>query len=95
MPDASTTSSSGGRIYERAGGCLWRLLGDRVLVQLVGHHATPLNLGGAAAVAWVALDEPASRRELVARLDGVGSPEEYLDEAIELLVTESLVEVHE
>ncbi len=71
MPDASPTSASGDRVHERAGGCLWRLIGGQVLVQLVGHHPTPLDLGGAAAVAWVAHDQPANRREWVARLDGV------------------------
>lgn len=44
------------KTYARAGDVVWRIGPDRVLVRKVGHEG--LDLVGAAAMIWLALDEP-------------------------------------
>jgi hypothetical protein len=57
-------------VYSRAPDVVWRLGPDRVLVRRIGGRgeAAAAELIGGAAVAWVALDEPATRSELRTRL---------------------------
>ena len=78
--------------YERAPGIVWRVGPDRVLVRKVGQGADgALDLLGPAAVAWVALDEPATVDELAERLTEAEVPGERVDEAVQQLVESGLV----
>lgn len=67
-------------IYSRAPDVVWRLGPDRVLVRRIGDHGddAAAELMGAAALVWVALDEPGTVRAVTARLSAaeVGSETE-------------------
>ena len=80
--------------YARAANVVWRLGPDRVMVRLVGGgDEGASDLFGSAAIAWVALDEPATPEELAGRVadaDTVLDPGE-LTEAVESLVAAGLV----
>ena len=71
--------------YVRADDLVWRLARDRVLVRRVGDHsdAAAIDLLGAAAVVWVAAEEPLTSDELAAETEL--SPATIAD-SIELLV---------
>jgi hypothetical protein len=57
-------------IYSRAPDVVWRLAPDRVLVRPIRSQDkdVAVDLIGDAALAWIALDEPATEQELVERL---------------------------
>lgn len=79
--------------YARAPGVVWRLAGDRVLVRRAGSGAVDAaaDLLGAAAMVWVALDEPRRADEVAAEVAEVMAATPPLDEALAALVAEGFV----
>ena len=71
--------------YVRADDLVWRLARDRVLVRRVGVHGdtAAIDLLGAAAVVWVAAEEPLTPDALAAETELSG---DAIAESIELLV---------
>ena len=71
--------------YVRAADLVWRLARDRVLVRRVGDHSdsAAIDLLGAAAVVWVAAEDPLTADELAAETE-LGA--DTIAESIELLV---------
>jgi hypothetical protein len=65
---------------------VWRLARDRVLLRRVGDHSgsAAIDLLGAAAVVWVAAEEPLTPDELVTESE---LSTDAVAESIELLVT--------
>jgi len=81
-----------GRV-QRAPGILWRLAGDRVMTHRI--DAPPAtaahDLIGPVALVWVALDQPAARGELSARLADAELTIDDLDAEIDHLLAAGLV----
>lgn len=69
---------------------LWRLGADRVLVRRVG--ADGLDLVGAAALVWVALDEPAELEALSAELRALSDEPVDVGAAVSELESAGLIE---
>lgn len=83
-----------GTRYQRAPGWVWRAFRGSVLV--MGPDLDALQLEGAAAVVWAALDRPATVTELVDRGGDVwagagGEPAVLADVALEELVAAGMV----
>jgi hypothetical protein len=72
--------------YTRADDLVWRLARDRVLLRRVGDHGetAAVDLLGAAAVVWVAAEEPLSPDELAVDTE---LDVETVTDTIDLLVT--------
>ncbi|MEQ1699008.1 MAG: hypothetical protein ABMA25_02810 [Ilumatobacteraceae bacterium] len=62
---------------------LFRVIEGVVLVTLLDGHA--LDLGGAAAAVWLAVDEPCDVATLTDRLQGLGLPDEAVAAAVQQL----------
>ena len=79
--------------WTRAPGWVHRVGADKVMVAASGGRAR--ELGGLAAAVWVALDRPATRREIAQRLDRAGYggdlPSGSLDDALAQLLDADLV----
>ena len=92
MADPSTDDTAA--TWEREPNVVWRLGPDRVLVRRVGGDG--LDLVGAAALVWIALDAPRTRADLIAELSSVSAaaaePSE-LDAAVSELLQHQLVRV--
>ena len=60
-------------VYSRSPGVVWRLGPDRVLVRRVGGQGedAAAELMDAAALVWVALDQPATVQRVAARIEEV------------------------
>ena len=69
MADAGTDYT--GATWEREPNVVWRLGPDRVLVRRVGGDG--LDLVGAAALVWVALDGPRTRAGLVEEISSAST----------------------
>lgn len=78
--------------YARAGGVVWRLGPDRVLVRRVGEGVDGArDLLGGAALVWVALDERRSLDDLTTELSELGTPADDICESLDRLVADGLV----
>ncbi len=89
------SDTTDGPAWCRSERTVWRVGVDRVLVLTVGAgHPAPaiLDLTGAAALVWVALDEPADRVTLAARLHEFDVDAHAIDDALATLVTAGVVE---
>jgi hypothetical protein len=88
MPDPTITDPT----ITRAGGVVWRVAADRVLVRWVGGRGDGASseLLGAAAVVWAALDEPRTSGTLAASLD---ADEATIGAAVDALSTAGLIVV--
>lgn len=75
--------------WNRADGVTWRLLGQRVLC--TRHMGPSADLTGAAALVWVALDEPRTRDALVQDLAEFGAAAADIDDALRMLAEARLV----
>ena len=75
-------------VYARSPDVVWRLGPDRVLVRRVGGRGedAAAELLGAAALVWIAVDEPATRNEILIRGPG-GRFRMDADLAIDQLMT--------
>jgi hypothetical protein len=78
--------------YARADNIVWRAGPDRVLVRRVGHGAVGArDLLGAAAIVWLALDNPLTMAEMMAHIDVAADHPEQLQEALATLEASGLV----
>lgn len=78
-------------VYSRASGVVWRLGPDRVLVRRVDvPDGDPRDLQGAAALVWIALDEPGTMTQVAERTRGAGLDTEPGD-GVRLLLDERLI----
>jgi len=86
-------TSSTASVVQRAPGVLWRLTSDRVMTHRV--DAPPQtaadDLIGSVALVWLALDEPATRPELSARLAEAEVTVDDLDTELAQLLSAGLV----
>lgn len=78
-------------VYARQVEVVWRLAPDRVLVRRVwpkDGEDEAADLLGAAALVWIALDEPGTRADVVERLADADQqlPDDLLDETLEQLL---------
>ena len=83
-------------VYERADNVVWRIAPDRVVLRRLGHRADGgIDLFGTAAVAWAALDSPATTATLVERIVDAGvelpDPATQIDAALGEMTTAGLV----
>ena len=77
-------------LLSRRSDVLWRLGADRVLVRRVG--ADGLDLVGAAALVWLALDEPADLEALSTELSALSDDPIDVGAAVAELESAGLVE---
>jgi hypothetical protein len=79
-------------VYRRAPDVVWRLGPDRVLVRRVraAGNGAASELFGSAALLWVALDEPASTRDVRDRMELVTTGDDW-DAVIDVLIREGWV----
>ena len=90
MADASTDDSAA--TWEREQNVVWRLGPDRVLVRRISGDG--LDLVGAAALVWIALDSPRTRAALVDEISSVSADlasAEALDAVLRELLERQLV----
>jgi hypothetical protein len=68
-------------VLQRAGGVVWRCAPDRVITLRVGDRSERAvnELHGAAAVVWLALDEPATSEQLTVRLADADIDTDWVD----------------
>jgi hypothetical protein len=78
-------------IYTRAGDALWRTAPDRVLVRQIGHEG--VDLLGAAAMVWIALDTPRPMAELEREIQSLFGEPVDVRAAVDVLVSNHLVEL--
>ncbi len=79
--------------FTRANDVVWRSGPDRVLVQRISGppETAATDLIGDVAYIWLALDTPATRSELIARLADAGIDVAKLDRDIQHLVDHELI----
>lgn len=84
----------GDRRFARVTDVVWRSGPDRVLIQRIDGppEVAAIDLLGEVAFTWIALDTPATRSELEARLADAGIGVADLDADVDYLVDHGLVE---
>ena len=76
--------------FARCRDVLWRMGGDRVVVRRL--CADGLDLIGAAAMLWAALDQPRSLQDLCAELDEFAVTPDVVATTLNDLISQGLVE---
>ena len=90
-PKMTHTPNGGEPTVRRSTNVVYRVGSNQVIVRKVGSGDTALALFGTAAAVWVALDEPATIRELSRRIHDIGARAPAIEEALRLLTAEQLV----
>lgn len=83
-------------VYARSPDVLWRLGPDRVLVRRVSvPEGQSWDLGGAAALVWISLDEPGTSSDVMARIAAAGleAGQGQTDDTIRILLDQQLIVV--
>ncbi len=90
---STTDPTTGATRFARVTDVVWRSAPDRVLIQRIAGppEVAASDLIGDVALVWIALDTPAARDELVARLDDAGIVVDDLDADLDHLLEHRLI----